>query len=271
MSLQQSQLLPNHFDDDYILSILSRLSQIESADRNHLDIYMATLGIVVKLKKALKRLVRRQKLEEPIDGNYSQLLHRLVKRLTNDSPVLDMWSPNELLTIAGLLEEKSTVLSGVLFRCLDQEPLFPPMNAIVDYFNANSINSRLRFADKFNHLDNLLFRKSFITEVNSYHSSLKRPVDNIDASYSDELIPVTVHDAGDDDYDRPEAGLLREVMGEEPRVQALAAVERDICCKCSGRRQIYCGGCGGVRMGNADHLLPGRVHLPFDVLLVLHW
>ena len=34
---------------------------------------------------------------------------------------------------------------------------------------------------------------------------------------------------------------------------------------------VYCGDCHGLRMPLGGILLPPRIHLPFDVLLVLHW
>ena len=51
----------------------------------------------------------------------------------------------------------------------------------------------------------------------------------------------------------------------------LSEVNREICHLCGGRRQIYCGDCGGVRLDQAESLLPSRVVLPFDVLLIVHW
>ena len=54
-------------------------------------------------------------------------------------------------------------------------------------------------------------------------------------------------------------------------LQFLSSVDREICHRCGGRRQIYCGDCGGVRLNRASSLLPQRVVLPFDVLLIVHW
>ena len=255
-------MLPNHFDDDFVLNKLTLQNEINQETN-----FNATLGLIVKLKKALKRLVKRQKLEEPLDGDYSVLLHQLSLKMTSDCPVLKCWSPIDLLQLAFLLEEKSTVLSGILFRCMDDEPLFPPMSSILEY--SSKLKTEITFADGFIARDNLLFRKSFIDKVNTYHSSLKRPIDNIDASYSDELFPQIDHDK--DEHDNSESSALREVLQEDNRISSLALIERDVCNQCKGRRQLYCGGCGGVRMENANSLLPTKLHLPFDVLLVLHW
>jgi hypothetical protein len=54
-------------------------------------------------------------------------------------------------------------------------------------------------------------------------------------------------------------------------LDALAAAERERCHLCGGKRQIYCGDCGGIRVGQGGELLPRRVVLPFDLLLIVHW
>ena len=62
----------------------------------------------------------------------------------------------------------------------------------------------------------------------------------------------------------------REIRKEEEMASyllLLSAVDREICHLCGGRRQIYCGDCGGIRLDRAESLLPQRVVLPFDVLL----
>lgn len=54
-------------------------------------------------------------------------------------------------------------------------------------------------------------------------------------------------------------------------LDVLAAAERERCQLCGGKRQIYCGDCGGVRVGHGGELLPPRILLPFDLLLIVHW
>jgi hypothetical protein len=54
-------------------------------------------------------------------------------------------------------------------------------------------------------------------------------------------------------------------------LDTLAAAERERCHLCGGKRQIYCGDCGGVRVGRGGELLPRRIVLPFDLLLIVHW
>eukprot|EP01036_Dinobryon_divergens_P026672 gene26673-35348_t len=53
-------------------------------------------------------------------------------------------------------------------------------------------------------------------------------------------------------------------------IEKLSKLPREKCSRCLGCRQVYCGPCG-LRMPNAEELLPARVELPFDVLLLLHW
>jgi hypothetical protein len=59
--------------------------------------------------------------------------------------------------------------------------------------------------------------------------------------------------------------------GEKSPLDTLAAAERERCHLCGGKRQIYCGDCGGVRVGRGGELLPRRIVLPFDLLLIVHW
>ena len=54
-------------------------------------------------------------------------------------------------------------------------------------------------------------------------------------------------------------------------LETLSRAEREVCVMCGGRRQVYCGDCGGQRMIRAGTLLPPRIKLPFDLLLVVHW
>ena len=54
-------------------------------------------------------------------------------------------------------------------------------------------------------------------------------------------------------------------------LETLSRAEREVCVMCGGRRQVYCGDCGGQRMVRAGTLLPPRIKLPFDLLLVVHW
>ena len=76
-----------------------------------------------------------------------------------------------------------------------------------------------------------------------YHASLERP-------------PGT--------FDRSNNSIYSQSYLEE-----LESVERDICSGCNGRRQLYCGPCGGRRL--SGDMLPLRIELPFDLLILVHW
>lgn len=66
------------------------------------------------------------------------------------------------------------------------------------------------------------FHPEFLAEVAAYHRTLSRPDD------------VFVGKASDD----VELTMLRD----------LAGLDREECPRCHGRRQIYCGNCGGIRL-----------------------
>ena len=86
----------------------------------------------------------------------------------------------------------------------------------------------------------LIVSKEFLERVKAYHSVVQRP-------------------QGTFEYEANERG------------KALADLPRAACARCKVNRQIYCGPCGGIRLANAEHILPNRIDLPFDILLLLHW
>lgn len=86
----------------------------------------------------------------------------------------------------------------------------------------------------------LQFHAEFLVRVAEYHESLRRPEGTFE-------------------------------LPDSPLIQTLLDVPRIRCNACDGVRQLYCGPCGGLRMSNAESILPPRINLPFDVLLILHW
>lgn len=88
----------------------------------------------------------------------------------------------------------------------------------------------------------LRFHNDFIARVVEYHHSVRRPEGTFDVR--------TI----------PHYALVEQLV-QLPRIP---------CPLCNGKRQVYCGVCSGLQMENAQGLLPERVTLPFDVLLLLH-
>lgn len=84
------------------------------------------------------------------------------------------------------------------------------------------------------------FYKEYLDRVKIYHDSLRRPAGT---------------------FALPESDLIPQLL----------ELPRNICPNCNHARHVYCGPCGGVRMGNSSDLLPARIELPFRVHLVLHW
>ena len=70
---------------------------------------------------------------------------------------------------------------------------------------------------------------------------------------------------------RPEGTFTSDKVDEDSYIIELSKVSRSICSLCNAKRQLYCGDCGGVRLPSTEHLLPHRVELPFDILLIVHW
>jgi hypothetical protein len=96
-------------------------------------------------------------------------------------------------------------------------------------------------------LTNLLFFDTiFLEKVKNYHLSVERPEGTFNSQKINNI----------------------KIQNFEKLVECYS---REICASCLGCYHIYCGPCGGVRMKNANFLLPNRIELPFDVLILLHW
>ena len=100
----------------------------------------------------------------------------------------------------------------------------------------------------------LIFDPQFIKMIVSYHDELERPEGTFAVGEGDK-----------------EAMEREKALAEHLKLAELSALPRDVCSSCMCRKQVYCGECTGVRMGNAEALLPTRVTLPFDVLLLIDW
>lgn len=263
--------LPNNFPDNMIqklyLEAISENNEGETLDSFN---YRASCGCMILLKKALTRLVKRQTIPEPNNGDMSEIIHKIAKRLTNNAPVLDTWTPQDLRVAIYILEEKETVLSGPLQNALNREPIFPPLHSLAEDgtpikpsglgpdhgLNHSILRGRKKPTVSSNRT--LLFRQRFVEQVNTYHLGVKRP--------AKEDTATATAGAGSDT-----ARAMYALLQEDGRLPELARSARELCAKCKGKRQVYCGACGGLRLEVSAEMLPVRVPLPFDVLLALHW
>ena len=270
-------ILPNHFDDIFLEKIIKLIDLNMELNAISIPIIPASLkvpiyplhlGLLVKLRKALKRLVKRKIMIEPIDQDYSLTMYIVANMLTNNADILNHWSPNQLERAACLLEEKCKVLSGYLYTLLDVEPLYPPfttqqLNTHCSHLNNNISNTNTNTnTTPLSNEHCVLFRKSYIDKVNQYHASVKRPnVNATEVFHENEVQSVTATIAIEED----------DFNNDIELVTTLSNLSRERCIECGSNRQVYCGDCGGLRLTSTVGVLPDRVSLPFDVLLLVHW
>jgi hypothetical protein len=98
----------------------------------------------------------------------------------------------------------------------------------------------------------VIFDPQYIKMVLKYHAELERPEGTF------ELMD-------------PQAQAEQAALEKRLHLPELSALPRDVCSSCLCRKQVYCGDCTDVRMSNAEALLPGRIKLPFEVLLLIDW
>jgi hypothetical protein len=143
------------------------------------------------------------------------------------------WTSTTLFSTAIELNKICCEISPGLIRDLDSHPLLPPINSRTSQ-------------------ELVQFQNQFLFKVMEYFKTLERPQE----TFSLEKILIEDH------------SKLSEYLF---LVENLSRLPREVCQKCSGRRQIYCGDCEGIRMKNAEEFLPNRISLPIDILLLLHW
>lgn len=99
-----------------------------------------------------------------------------------------------------------------------------------------------------------------ISSKNNNHHAVGNSNNDCDMSEHHTQLPQETQQAQQESYDMEQ-------------IKRLAALPRDTCAGCNCKRQVYCGDCGssGERMSNASGLLPPRVTLPFNILLLVHW
>ena len=134
------------------------------------------------------------------------------------------------------------------------------------------VTTIVSYADNFVGDGPVLYRKCFVDIVNTYHHSHKRPIECISDSCNSNTNTYNPDENPDEDIENDKKQeQVQEVIASDPRVVTYAGIERETCLECNGKRQLYCGSCGGLRLAKAIDILPPRVEFPFDILLLLHW
>lgn len=291
--------LPEHFDDNAICTILRK------GDTHKYKQYPLTCGLAVKLRTALIRVLKRSVLkaaERKALPTEDICLYSLVETFTSEKDFLRQHWPSPVVfhTVVLELAIKTINLSPLLQKELSLHPLGTPRYVVVTGIDAsvnngvgvevvevNGIKYPIRRPDVRNSNTgqplriSIHFDKDFLIRVRQYHEANRRPegtfespvkspmktpftcAPTITSPEQDEEYPPTGGDENDgDNYCSPDTAAL---------ISTLAELPKEVCARCKGRRQVYCGDCWGARMPLAQNVLPDRIELPFDVVLLLHW
>jgi len=228
---------PNHFQDIHLLSILQpncRLVKESSSGPPSKGILPLTIGLVLKSYQGCRRIARRNLISTPTSILYN-----------DDSKCISHNRDSESYRIYEVVMHYVTEGDKKIL-----EEHFPPdklyQTAIELTRKSLAISPELVW-EYFLHplhpygADNqLVFNPDFLIKLKSFHESVERPEGTYDI-HNDEMIT------------------------------SLASLPRQACPGCGKMSQVYCGDCLGMRMPNAESLLPPPFPLPFDVLLILHW
>ena len=232
--------LPNHFTDEELIEIIDSSPFILSLSTKSRR-YDLTCGLVLLCRTGLNRLIkrskfRRRKIVSDInhqDEEEDDNIKLLYKLVTYYSKSIDIsiWTIDNIYIAGEELHTKTKLLSPKLQKVLYKQYL------ILSNTDINSDDFMINKSKQ----QILYFNRDFLLQVSEYHNSLRRR----DGTF---------------------------VMNESnDKMDYLSKFDRDTCKKCNQRRAVYCGECKGLRMENTSHLLPKRVRLPFDVLIVLHF
>lgn len=250
---------PDHFGLDDIIRGLERAKDTGS--------HCLSLGLLLKARKALIRLAKKRPADllrllgdrissvaedfsnpvqfkrsvfagTEITGRERMILAEAIQlflsHVCNDEGQHSLrmhWTAARLEMASYEMSRKEITLSPRLQRELDFQPLIPSRDTHDTCF--------------------LHFEPAFLAKVRAYHLSVERPAGTFSL---------------DENKSFSESENSRRIL-----VDRLAQCDREVCPCCGRRQQIYCGGCGGLRMTMADKLLPDRISLPFDILLLVHW
>ena len=229
--------IPNHFSDEELIEIVDSSPFLLSLSTKG-NRYELSCGLVLLCRTGLYRLCKRSKFRRKNNNNNGndddRDISKLLYKVVNfyaKSIDINIWTIENIFIASEELHTKSKLLSPKLQKILHKQPLL---------LHNNDINS-IDFLLKKDKQQILHFDNKFLKQVAEYHDSLRRPEGTFEINESNEIL------------------------------EQLINLERDLCKKCNQRRSVYCGECKGLRMENAENLLPSRISLPFDILIVLHF
>lgn len=274
----ESHELPDHFSDVEVCAVLC--DEENQRHRKH----PLTCGLLMKLRTAFIRITKRSVLNTEQRKKLStddRNLYKLVEAFTTEADFLhEHWPSTVLLyNVAVELATKAINLSPALQRELNTHPLgvpkhLPSLDGQRADLDAEPSRIIQCLADATPQRVSIHFNKDFLRRVKHYHEQTTRPDGTFDSPVKVNASPTKGAGRQDEDCgDVDECGVPDEPSdaAESSLLLALANLPKETCPQCRGRRQVYCGDCGGRRMALGDSVLPPRVALPFDVLLLLHW
>lgn len=274
----ESQQLPDHFSDVEVCAVLC--DEDNQRHRRH----PLTCGLLMKLRTAFIRITKRSVLNTEQRKKLTtddRNLYKLVEAFTTEVDFLhEHWPSTVILyNVAVELATKAINLSPALQRELNSHPLgvprhLPPLVGQVGGPDDQPTGIIQCLADATPQRVSIHFNKDFLRRVKQYHEQTRRPDGTFDSPVKASASPTKGSGQLDDDCaDDEDSGVTGEPAdaAKSALLLALANLPKETCPQCRGRRQVYCGDCGGRRMALGDSILPPPVALPFDVLLLLHW
>lgn len=284
--------LPEHFEDTAVCTVLRK------EDTQRFKQYPLTCGLAVKLRTALIRVIKRSVLkaaERKALPTEDICLYNLVEAFTSEKEFLrENWSSTVVFhTVVLELAIKAINLSPPLQRELSLHPLGKPRYVVASGVDANAVDSSgmevvevngIKYPIKRPNVRNsttgqplrisIHFNMDFLVRVRQYHEATRRPEGTFESPLKSPL-KAHLRDSPAADTPAEEDCVSSDTSNISPAeaelISALAELPKEVCLRCKGRRQVYCGDCWGARMTAGQSLLPPRIALPFNVVLLLHW